>query len=352
MHHGKRVTPISNDLPTARLVRPFDAGDLDLPAEGRVLFLRARNGPMLSALPQDRTDLVQGHAGHAAALSATGHNVAALLPHHPPYALALMEMTKHKAESRGMFATAWNAVTTGGTIVVSGAKTDGVDALIKDLRKVLPLDGSQAKFHGKVFWITRTAETPPLLADWDAAMTPRANADGFVTAPGMFSADGIDLASALLAHALPVKLGKRVADLGAGWGYLSHEALAKSEGIETLDLYEAEAAALEAAKANISDPRAGFHWTDVTRQTTQTPYDSVIMNPPFHAGRAADAGLGQDFITTAARLLKPKGRLFMVANRHLPYEAVLKKAFRKVSDLPNSSGFKLILGEGPLRKPG
>ena len=40
-----------------------------------------------------------------------------------------------------------------------------------------------------------------------------------MTVPGIFSADGIDPASALLADNLPEKLGARVADLGGGWAF-------------------------------------------------------------------------------------------------------------------------------------
>ena len=49
----------------------------------------------------------------------------------------------------------------------------------------------------------------------------------------------------------------------------------------------------------------------------------MIMNPPFHQGRAAEPDLGAAFIAAAARILKPHGRLMMVANRQLPYEAAL-----------------------------
>ena len=58
--------------------------------------------------------------------------------------------------------------------------------------------------------------------------------------------------------------------------------------------------------------------------------DAVVMNPPFHTGRTAEPGLGQAFITAAARLLAPQGQLWMVANRHLPYETALGGQFAHV----------------------
>ena len=45
------------------------------------------------------------------------------------------------------------------------------------------------------------------------------------------------------------------------------------------------------------------------------------MNPPFHTRPRADPALGQAMIRKAAAALRRGGRLFMVANRQLPYEA-------------------------------
>ena len=53
------------------------------------------------------------------------------------------------------------------------------------------------------------------------------------------------------------------------------------------------------------------------------------MNPPFHTSRAADPALGQGFINPQlARNLTRNGNLWMVANRHLPYEVTLNETFR------------------------
>ena len=67
----------------------------------------------------------------------------------------------------------------------------------------------------------------------------------------------------------------------------------------------------------------------------------VVMNPPFHDGGAEDRSLGAAFIAAAARALKPGGRLLMVANRHLPYEAPLREAFGKVALLAETGGYKV-----------
>jgi len=78
----------------------------------------------------------------------------------------------------------------------------------------------------------------------------------------------------------------------------------------------------------------------------------VIMNPPFHTTRAADPALGQAFVAAAAGMLGPQGQLWMVANRHLPYEATLGSFFSRVSETGGDHRFKLFHAARPLRKRG
>jgi 16S rRNA (guanine1207-N2)-methyltransferase len=73
----------------------------------------------------------------------------------------------------------------------------------------------------------------------------------------------------------------------------------------------------------------------------------VICNPPFHLGRAADPALGQAFVATAAAVLRGSGTLWLVANRHLPYEAALGRLFRDVGLLEETADYKLIRASRP-----
>jgi 16S rRNA (guanine1207-N2)-methyltransferase len=123
--------------------------------------------------------------------------------------------------------------------------------------------------------------------------------------------------------------------------------LDEQESIAAMDLIEAEYSALQAARANVDDPRARFFWADATAFEPEERYDAIISNPPFHTGRAADPALGQAFIAAAARMLKPTGQFFMVANRHLPYEATLKAHFGTGKLLAEIAGYKLYQAGKP-----
>ncbi len=73
------------------------------------------------------------------------------------------------------------------------------------------------------------------------------------------------------------------------------------------------------------------------------PTTSSSCNPPFHGqGRAERPDIGRRFIAVAAQALKPGGRLWLVANRHLPYEAELEARFGKVRTVAQQGGFKVV----------
>lgn len=321
-----------------------DAPDL-LPAEGTVLVLGPRAGSDLSALPVDRVRAVQGFRPDHDALAAQGYKVTAE-PAGNDHAAALVILPRSRAEGRAMVAEAAARVRPGAPVWIDGQKTDGIDTMLRDLRGRAEVAGSLVKAHGRIFAFAGGDAAP--FADWQAQ--PLTPAEGFRTMPGVFSAEAVDRGSLLLAAALPADLKGRVADLGAGWGWLAAQVLARP-GVKSVDLVEADHLALACARANVTDPRAIFHWLDATQFKPERVCDVVVMNPPFHQGRAADPSLGASFIAAAARVLSPAGVLWMVANRHLPYEAALTAAFREVQELPGDGGFKLFRASHPQRAP-
>ncbi|MBY6154753.1 methyltransferase [Vannielia litorea] len=318
---------------TSRLKMALDAGAATLP-EGRIAVFRP--GASEGWLPEG-AEVITGFYPDHAAWTARGFDVA----HSPEgtYAGAVLFVPRAKALARDLLA---QAAALGGPVVVDGAKTDGVESLWKAARKQGEASDAFSKAHGKVFTVTGGD-----FSAWRLAEGSKAEG-GWMTGPGVFSADGPDAGSVLLAEALPAQIKGRVADLGAGWGYLS-AAVLKREGVTGVELVEAEWAALEAARINVPDPRATFIWGDATQPLAE-PVDHVVMNPPFHPARTADPALGASFIASAAASLKPSGKLWMVANRHLPYEAALAAHFGEVKEIGGDTRFKLFSAARPARQ--
>lgn len=327
-----------------RLSLALDSGVLTLPPAGVVGVFGPCVGEDLSALPKDRLLVVTGQFPDHAHFTRAGYSCAIRCDR--DLAAALVCLPRSREAGRGLVAEAVAAVAPGGLVAVDGQKTDGIEPLLRELRALLPpgaLGETVTKAHGRLAVFAAGAGD---LSGWLAR--DRKVGDGFLTRPGVFSADGPDRGSELLAAALPAKLPGRVVDLGAGWGYLGRAILAR-DGVERLDLVEADAVALDCARANLTDPRAAFHWADATQWKPDRPADAVVCNPPFHAGRETDPGLGVAFLRAAARMLAPQGVLWLVANRPLPYDRPLTEAFRDVEEVGGDAAFRVIRAAHPRR---
>jgi 16S rRNA (guanine1207-N2)-methyltransferase len=314
----------------------LETGALTLPETGQIAVYRPRIGDDLSDLPKGQVVVLTGFKPDQDHF-AQAH---AVIPA-PPYAAALVCLPRSREAGRALIARAAAEVAPGGIIAVDGQKTDGIDSALKELRGRVDLSESLSKAHGKLASFRSGTD----LSDWLARPAVVA---GFQTLPGIFSADGPDRGSSLLAATLPGKLAGKIADLGAGWGYLAAEIL-KRPGVKRLDLVEAEADALDCARVNVTDPRVRFHWADATTWRPDSLLDAVVMNPPFHLGRDADPALGAAFIRAARRMLAPDGSLWLVANRHLPYDAVLSESFLHHEDVAGDGGFRVIHATKPRR---
>lgn len=334
------------------LCLPLDTGVLAWPQAGdaqagNALFLRARAGVALRAASRPGLVCEQTFRPAADALERDGWVVRGRQDDDTRYPLVLVLPPRQRDEARALFARAVMQCAPGGTVIASMANDEGAKSGEADLKALCGLSGNLSKHHCRVFWsMPDPARTDAeLLARWAVLDAPRPILDGrFLSRPGVFAWDRADVASALLAAHLPTDLSGCAADLGAGWGYLSCELLARCPGIASLDLYEAEARALDLARSNLADARVptAFRWHDVT---TGLParYDVIVSNPPFHAqGRADRPDIGRAFIAAAADALNPRGRLWLVANRHLPYEQVLDARFASVRTVAQDNGFKII----------
>ncbi|WP_336294477.1 class I SAM-dependent methyltransferase [Bartonella sp. CB169] len=258
---------------------------------------------------------------------------------------ALLHLSKYRGFNQNCFLDLLECVKPRGWIVIGGNKTAGAASMMKWVKTLVPITGKLSKNHGLVFWL----QVPQKVEKQNIAQLrlPALTFENkFQTTPGMFSHGRIDPGSAALALHMHKVISGKTADFGAGWGFLSYSALERGEKLTTLDLYEADYNALEAAKKHIEHTTTScpvhFYWHDIVHEPITELYDTIISNPPFHTQQSTDVSLGKNFIINAAKYLKPGGNLLMVANRHLPYETLLKDAFRTVSIHEKNHGFKVI----------
>ena len=310
------------------------------PLEGDIAIYRPREGDDFSSLSIGRVQVITGFRPDADWFVSRGYRIGNGIP----YVAAMVCLPRAKDAARALIARAMAEVTPGGPVAVDGQKTDGIDSILKDCKSLgLEIAGPISKAHGKLF-VMRAGPSPH---GWESK--PQVIEGGYRTVSGVCSADAPDRGSMLLAQALPEKLGSRVIDLGAGWGFLSRHILER-DGVSELDVVEAEQDALDCARDNLGeDARVRFHWADARNFKPMRPAHAVVMNPPFHAGRDADPSLGIAFLKAAAGMLVPDGTLWLVANRHLPYAPVLSSLFRQVEDIGGDSAFRLTRASHPIK---
>ena len=312
------------------LAYAFETGAL---AEKRAFFLRAEDLPLKDVVAEQsfRPEFLrlQGKGWEVVPRLSTGS-----------FAQGLVLLTKHKEENFANVARGWALLQDGGTLVCAGANDDGAASVEKHVAKALGIEETVSKFHCRVFWLTKSEKAPPPYWRGLAGLQPVSDSTWRST-PGIFAWDKIDDGSALLANHLPDDLSGHVADFGCGWGFLSREALLLASDIQHIDLIDAEHPALDAARTNIADERAAFHWLDLTTEVPPHTYDAIVCNPPFHTGRASTPELGQQVIDAASRALRPGGRFYMVANRGLPYEKMLKANFASFETLADNNKFRV-----------
>ena len=242
-------------------------------------------------------------------------------------------------ERRYTIALALRALAPGGSLTVLAPKDKGGSRIAKELKAFGCDVVETSRRHHRICTCARPAGLAGLAEALGEGGPRLDEALGLWTWPGVFSWNRLDPGSALLEQNLPALSG-RGADFGCGIGILTRAILA-SPKVEHLAMIDIDRRAVDMAARNIDDPRAELRWADIRNGAGPKGLDFVVMNPPFHDGGAEDQSLGQAFIRRAAETLRPGGVLWIVANRHLPYEAVLKTQFKRVTPKVEANGYKI-----------
>lgn len=310
---------------------------------GPVLDLQAMSGLLGLALCAEVT-LVERSAAALEVLGEQFDDVRGELPGadlgpFPTVALVLSG-DRGNAHVEAMSAWAANCTETGGTLYLAGDKQKGFERYMKRVQaafgqgEVIARDGGMrvARLHK-----TRGAALPlPEAQEYEVEGVR------VLGLPGVFSAGGLDKASALLLRTLGNVAGKRVLDLGCGAGVLG--AVAAKRGAAGVTLLDDDLAAVASARATLraSGLAGEARHSDVGAALREgETFHLVVSNPPFHVGRRVVLDVALEFGRVAGERLERGGELRLVANDFLPYEAALR-AWGDVETLVREGGFKVL----------
>lgn len=170
---------------------------------------------------------------------------------------------------------------------------------------------------------------------------------------GVFSKRRLDEGSRLLIETiLREPLGKRILDLGCGYGPIGIAVALKRPEAEVV-LSDVNRRAVKLAAENVRalglEGRAKAVESDLYAQIDGT-FDAIITNPPIRAGKKTLAGIYEG----ARERLATKGALFLVirkAQGEASCEAALKELYEDVSTLDKRKGY-VVLRAARARREG
>jgi 16S rRNA (guanine1207-N2)-methyltransferase len=248
----------------------------------------------------------------------------------------------------------------GGQLYLAGAKNRGVLSIGDEVRRLFGNAETVALRKGqRVLVATRGPEPAQPLASLENGaagsaieqITARGQSLWITPAAEVFAGGRLDPAAALLAEALAVRADATVADLGCGAGLVGLVA-ARLAPAGQVYLLDASYAAIRCATANARRNGLGNvtalagDGLAMLRERDVRP-DVIVTNPPFHAGQVHARLVATRFMLDAAERLAVGGRLYVVANRFLPYELTLRQRFAQVREVAGDTRYKVLLAEAP-----
>jgi 16S rRNA (guanine1207-N2)-methyltransferase len=247
-----------------------------------------------------------------------------------------MLLTKHKEENFANIARGWSLLEPGGTLVCAGANDDGAASLAKQVGKALGLAGSLSQ-----------VPLPRVLADQERAEPPdywrglagcsRSRAAGSAS-PASSRGIASTTARPCSPAYVPERSRRSMSPTSAAAGAISRDGCCSRRDSHRPDRRRASRTRRGARQHH--GPRALVPLARSGARAAPATYDAIVCNPPFHTGRARLLRSARHH-RSAARALRPGGRFYMVANRGLPYEPMLKAHFARFETLADNNKFRV-----------
>ncbi len=259
--------------------------------------------------------------------------------------VAVFTLPKSREALRHLARQAARALRPGGRLYFAGANRSGVKSAAADLESILgdvhPI--AYGKGHRAIV-ATRPEALAPDEDDGfvEAEFEVRSARWRVVTAPGVFARERLDDGTRRLIEATEFCAGESLLDLGCGCGIVGLVGAKSGNHVTCVD---ASAAATAAARRTLSLAGAGgveVIWSDCASAVKHRQFDVVATNPPFHQGTGTDYFVARQFVRDAAEVLRPGGRLMLVANRFLRYEREMRGLFSAVRVIDADGRFRVF----------
>lgn len=190
---------------------------------------------------------------------------------------------------------------------------------------------------------------------WELSLKPRGTTNwlsyaqsfkyleqSYITLPGVFNHGKLDIGTSILLEYVPPPARGKVLDMGCGSGVIGLSLKIRQPQL-AVTLADVDALALQSARLNCA--RLNLNAEVIASdgfENIKGRFDFIFTNPPFHQGKETDYAFARNLFAQAAQYLTHDGQLWLIANRHLPYEDWAAEYFSSVQIMAQEQGFKLL----------
>jgi 16S rRNA G1207 methylase RsmC len=273
------------------------------------------------------------------------------------YDAAVLQIPKSRGFAQALLFTSLRALKIGASLYGMGPTHAGANTALTDAAMLGSTHPAANRARHRLFTVNRPEQlTPP--DDWESPWQPRliempvAGQSYLVnTQPGIFSWDRVDDGTRfLIEHFGQLRRGSRILDAGCGYGLLG--LAAQSHFLPNhLVLVDTDLLAIECARANLPGAEIIAHDLMHSPLRSETGFDLILCNPPFHQAHEKDLSFMRSFPAHARKMLAVGGQLAIVANSFLPYQNLLAQHFQSVTKLNDNGRFQILLASDDISTP-